>query len=100
MRDPERADRGDIGGVEEELSEARQPRIWSGPECTGSGLESYGEVGEVELEAVGVVFPLVLTAVDDHEPGAQVDQEREARVLASADDAAARSRCCVGEMTR
>ena len=40
-----------------------------------------GEVGEVELEAVGVVLPLVLAAVEDHEPGAQVDQQREARVV-------------------
>ena len=36
--DPERADRGDIGGVEEELSEARQPRIRGGPQLAGSGL--------------------------------------------------------------
>lgn len=90
--DPERADCGDVGGVEEELSEARQPRIRSGPEFAGSGLEVSGEVGEVELEAVGVVFPLVLTAVDDHEPGAQVDQQREARVVGQ-------RRCCGGQVT-
>ena len=83
---------GDVGGVEEELSEARQPRIRSGPEFAGSGLEVSGEVGEVELEAVGVVFPLVLTAVDDHEPGAQVDQQREARVVGQ-------RRCCGGQVT-
>ncbi len=85
-------DCGDVGGVEEELSEARQPRIRSGPEFAGSGLDISGEVGEVDLEAVGVVFPLVLTAVDDHEPGAQVDQQREARVVGQ-------RRCCGGEVT-
>jgi len=90
--DPERADRGDVGGVEEELSEARQPRIRCGPEFAGSGLEVFGEVGEVELEAVGVGLPLVLTAVDDHEPGAQVDQQREARVVGQ-------RRCCGGQVT-
>ncbi len=37
--DPERADGGDVGGVEEELSEARQPRIRSGAEFAGSSLE-------------------------------------------------------------
>ena len=51
-----------------------------------------GEVGEVELEAVGVVLPLVLTAVDDHEPGAQVDQQRKARVVGQ-------RRCCGGQVT-
>ena len=79
--EPERADRGDVGGIEEELNEARQPRIRRGPELAGSGLDGSGEVGEVELEAVGVVHPLVLAAVDDHEPGAQVDQQREAHVV-------------------
>ena len=66
--DPERADCGDVGGVEEELSEARQPQIRRGPEFARSGLEVSGEVDEVEFEAVSVVFPLVLTAVDDHDP--------------------------------
>ena len=53
-------DCGDDGGVEEELSEAPQPQIRRGPEFAGSGLEVSGEIDEVELEAVGVVFPLVL----------------------------------------
>jgi hypothetical protein len=78
---PERADCGDVGGVEEELSEARQPRIRSGPEVAGSGLKVSGEVGEVELEAVGVVCPLVFTAVEYHESRAQVNQQREAGVV-------------------
>ena len=51
-----------------------------------------GEVGEVELEAVGVVHPLVLAAVEDHEPGAQVDQQREARVVGQ-------RRRCGGQVT-
>ena len=86
------ADSGDVGGVEEELSEARQPQIRSGPDIVGSGSKVSGEVGEVELEAVGVVFPLVLTAVDDHGPGAQVDQQREARVVGQ-------RRCGGGQVT-
>ncbi len=79
--DPERADCSDVGGVEEELGEARQPRIRSGSELSSSGLELAGEAGEVEREAVGLVFPQVLPTVDDHEPGAQVDHEREAGVV-------------------
>src|SRR5215475_11695569 len=63
--DPERAYRGDVGGVEEELNEARQLHIRGGPEFAGSGLEVSGEVGEVEFEAVGIAVPLVLSAVDD-----------------------------------
>ncbi len=90
--DPERADSVDVGGVEEELSEARQAWIGSGPEFARSCLEVCGEVGEVELEAIGVVLPLVLAAVDDHEPWAQVDQQREARVIAE-------RRCCGGQVT-
>lgn len=38
-------------------------RGWLYVGVAGSGLEVSGEVGEVELEAVGVVLPLVLTAL-------------------------------------
>ncbi len=55
--DPERADCGDVGSVEEELDEARHPRIRVGPELASSGLDVSGEVGEVESEPVGVVAP-------------------------------------------
>ncbi len=41
---------------------------------------------------MGVVFPLVLAAVDDHEPGAQIDQQREAHVVGQ-------RRCCGGQVT-
>jgi hypothetical protein len=77
-RQPERADRSDVSGVEEDVGEARQTRIGSGSELAGGGLDPFCEVGEVELEAVCIAFRLVLPAVDDHEPGAHVDQEREA----------------------
>ncbi len=85
-------DHSDVGGVDEELSEARQLRIRSGSELAGSGLESSGEVGEVEREAVGVALPLVLPAVEDHEPGAWVDQQREAGVVGQ-------RRCCGRQVT-
>ena len=39
--DPERADRGDVGGVEEELGEARQTRIGNGPESPRRRLNLY-----------------------------------------------------------
>lgn len=41
--DPERSYCVDVGGVEEELSEARQPWIRRGPEFAGSGLDVSGE---------------------------------------------------------
>ena len=40
--DPERADGVDVGSAEEGLSEARWPRIRSGPEFARSGLEVLG----------------------------------------------------------
>jgi hypothetical protein len=41
---------------------------------------------------VGFVLPQVFAAVDDHEPGAQVDQQREARVVGEC-------RCRGGQVT-
>ena len=74
------------------MDETRKPWIRGGPELAGSGLELPGEVGEVELEAVGVVFPLVFAAVEDDEPRAQVDQQREAGVVGQRG-------CCGGQIT-
>ena len=104
--DPERADGGDVGGVEEELSETRQSQIRRRPEFAGSGLEVRGEVGEVELEAVGVVLPLVLAAVDDHDargagrPAAGSRRRRPAPLRRRPGHAAAAARWCDSRPSR
>ena len=51
------ANYGDVGGVEEELSEARQPQIRRVPDFAGSGLAASGEVGELEPRGRGRRLP-------------------------------------------
>ena len=77
-------------GIREKGGEKLSFDVVYAPLFTGS--QAVLELTQQQLKAVGVVFPLVLTAVDDHEPGAQVDQEREARVVGQ-------RRYCGGQLT-